>query len=137
MVLLAVHNLHLKGAPRYTEDGAVIKVGAELLPIQRGWCDDQLQGLLPASVLMSKQDTQKKVRRDSQQWLLWCVLQHSAGYFWCRVTYDACCAAMRFTAGDQKLLAFRHVVLAWQLMLWNDAEQTPPFDPVWTTKWTL
>lgn len=36
MVLLAVHNLHLKGAPRYTEDGAVIKVGAELLPIQRG-----------------------------------------------------------------------------------------------------
>ncbi len=36
VILLAVHNLHLKGAPRHTEDGAVIKVGAELLPVQRG-----------------------------------------------------------------------------------------------------
>ena len=34
VVLLAVHYLHLKGAPRHTEHGAVVKVGAELLPLQ-------------------------------------------------------------------------------------------------------
>ena len=36
MVLLAVHYLHLKGAPWHAKDGAVIKVRAELLAIQRG-----------------------------------------------------------------------------------------------------
>lgn len=36
MVLLAVHYLNLKGTPWHSEDGAVIEVGAELLPIQGG-----------------------------------------------------------------------------------------------------
>ena len=34
MVLLAVHNLNIKGAPRHSEDRTVIEVGTELLPIQ-------------------------------------------------------------------------------------------------------
>lgn len=36
VVLLAVHYLNLKGTPWHSEDGAVIEVGAELLPIQGG-----------------------------------------------------------------------------------------------------
>lgn len=36
MVLLAVHYLNIKGAPRHSEDRAVVEVGAELLPIQGG-----------------------------------------------------------------------------------------------------
>lgn len=36
VVLLAVDDLHIKGAPRHIEDWAVVKVGAELLAIQSG-----------------------------------------------------------------------------------------------------
>ena len=36
VVLLAVDDLHIKGAPRHIEDWAVIEVGAELLAIQSG-----------------------------------------------------------------------------------------------------